>query len=101
VTAPKTIRKVSKVGQDGLPKIAVDRKDDIQMERIRARVWRPCDAEACWFDGVIHAASEYARITSSRSKSFYAKGSQVRVPEDYHFECVPPYARPLLRFFGR
>lgn len=98
---PKIIRKVTKVGQDGCPKIAVDRKNDIKMERVRARYWRPCESETCWFDGIIYATSEYAKITSSRVKSFYSKGSLVRVPQDYHFECVPPYTRPLLRFFGR
>lgn len=100
---PRVIRKVIKVDAKGRPKIARDRKTFIQMERVVARVSRGCAAgKECKFnnpltEGVIYAGDTYAKITDGAIRR---RGGGYKWPEsrDYHFACVPPEARPLVRF---
>lgn len=102
---PRVIRKVMKMGRDGRPKMARDRKTLIQMERVTAQAPRQCAYHGCKHvftegrqGGWIATGTEYAKVTSPLwgRRSSYKRWPETR---DYHFECVPPEARPLVRFF--
>lgn len=96
---PIVIRRVMKMGRDGRPKMARDRKTLIQMERVTATGGpRPCAYKGCLNGETIETGEEYAKVTSPLwgRRSSYKRWPETR---DYHFECVPPEARPLVRFF--
>lgn len=95
---PRVIRNVFKRGADGRVKIARDRREAIQMERVKARVSKPCSSYACPHHGIIDMGEEFAKITYlNQAKRI---GHQY-IPEvrNHHFECVPERAQPLVRFF--
>jgi hypothetical protein len=99
---PRVIRKVTVMGRDGRPKIARDRKARVTIERVKAQKPRPCGYYACRHDpadrGWIATGTEYAKVTSPLHVKTFGHRSFPE-PKDYHFECVPPEARPLVRFF--
>lgn len=93
---PRVIRNVFKRGADGRPKIARDRRAMIQMERIKARTPKPCKYHLCPTH-IIDMDEEYAKIT------YLSEGRRlghqfIPLTRDYHFECVPVVAKPLVRF---
>jgi hypothetical protein len=97
----KIIRRVIKVGRDGRPKSAMDSKARIHVERVKAFKTHVCAYRDCALGhGYIEAGVEYAKVTN-----FNLGGRRIGrynfppEPNDYHFECLPPDARPLLRFF--
>lgn len=94
---PRVIRKVIHTDSKGRPKVARDRKINVTMERMTARTSHLCHYYACPWDRVIEPKTEYAAITSLGAVRRI--GSQM-VPESrrFHFDCVPPEARPLVRF---
>jgi len=93
-----------KKGRDGRAKMARDRRTMIQMERVKAQSPRQCAYYDCPHKveggkhGYIDSGIEYAKVTSPLwgQRSSYKRWPEVR---DYHFECVPPEAKPLVRFF--
>lgn len=94
---PRVIRKVIRKDRQGNPKVARDRKSLIQMERIVARGERPCTYHGCEHGGVIGVGVPYARVASPLLQKRIGF-RYVPDPKDYHFDCVPPEARPLVRF---
>lgn len=94
---PRVIRKVTKVDAKGRAKIATDRKSGIRMERVTARTRRDCCYHACQ-RGFIAAGVEYAKVHANEGRPKFIRGRAIYSPRDYHFECVPPAARPLVRF---
>lgn len=94
----RVIRKVTKMGRDGRPKVAVDRKTHLRVERVRAQAPRRCSYRHCpELAGIIEDDTEYARLTYPRKVRRFPQ----HWPEsfDFHFQCLPPEARPLARFF--
>jgi len=95
---PRVIRRVVKKDRTGRPKVARDRKTQIQMERVTARSSRPCAASGCPKWRVLILPDEaYAKVTYAAEAR--RMGSHL-IPKvkDFHFECVPPEAQPLVRF---
>lgn len=84
---PRLIRRVVKQDAKGRAKVARDSKAGIQMERVTARKSpRPCSHRDCPMPGqMIEVGAEYAKVTDHNTR-------------DFHFDCVPPEARPLVRF---
>lgn len=93
---PRIIRRVFKFGKDGRAKIARDRRTRIQMERVKAQVERKCSHPACLRGGIITVGTEFAKLMTPQTR-FRGRSWPESYP--YHFECVPPDARPLVRFF--
>lgn len=94
----RVIRKVAKMGKDSRPKVARDRRENIQVERVTAQASRPCSRFDCKRK-TIDPGEKYAKLLTPTSQTRYVRGRLIRMPEDYHFDCVPPEAKPLLRFF--
>lgn len=97
---PRVIRKVVKRDAKGRPKIARDLKTDITMERVKAMHDRDCEYRGCPMPGgVIAGITQYAKVTDHRRLDGpRVKGRVLSRARDYHFDCVPPEARPLVRF---
>lgn len=95
---PKIIRLVTRKDAQGRPKIAADRKADIRMERVTAKGTRPCCYHHCSKGGFIQRDTEYAKVYANEGVPKRIKGRLIYSPRDYHFGCVPPPARPLVRF---
>lgn len=94
----RIIREVIKTDAKGRPKIAIDRKTGIRMERVTANGARPCCRHHCPEGGLIQRKTEYAKVYANEGQPTWVKGRLIYSPRDYHFECVPPPARPLVRF---
>lgn len=96
---PRVIRGVIARYRDakhkGQPKIARDRKTGIDMERVVARDSRRC-ARRC--ARMIGAGTAYAKVTDYNTPGPFIAGRRITPKQDYHFECVPPEAKPLVRF---
>lgn len=92
---PRIIRRVVKTDAKGRAKIARDRKARITMERITARDSRCC-AGTC--NGMITPKTEYAKVTRPTDYKNLGRRRLVPDPKCFHFECVPPEAKPLVRF---
>lgn len=99
------IRAVTKAGKDGRPKKARDRRSGIAMERVKAHVPKKCWYHKCPYTtqvlltkerGQISVGTEHAVITQ---RGVYANFGRFPEARAYHFECVPPEAKPLVRFF--
>lgn len=98
---PRVIRRVTRTDKKGRPKIAYDRKSRIRMERITARVTKVCTYYKCPHkDRRIDPGTLYAAVTTpGKGEQFRAPGRPaVDNPSTFHPDCVPPEARPLLRF---
>jgi hypothetical protein len=94
----RIIRRVVKTDKKGRPKVARDRKTGIDMERVTARTQQPCARGIhCPHGGLIFGGTEYAKV-SDMNKARRMGGAFIPDVKDYHFECVPPEARPLVRF---
>jgi hypothetical protein len=86
------IRKVTKVGSDGLPKVAADRKAKLTLEKVWSHGRRTCRSRCG-----VPIEGRYYRLTRMDRRRGY---NQIPMTEDYHVECVPEEAKLLLRFFG-
>lgn len=93
---PRVIRKITKCGRDWRPKVAKDYKTQVTLERVRATSQRKCTYRKCKHP--IEKGETYARVSDLKRRS----NNWQRWPDqnDYHFGCVPPEARGLLRFFS-
>jgi hypothetical protein len=82
-------------------KKARDLRTGLEMERIKARADRPCaaDLDCTRGTGVIYAGTEYAKIPDGSVRPMRIRGTLIYPLKDYHFDCVPEIARPLVRFF--
>lgn len=103
---PLVIRRVVRKDRHGRAKVARDSKAGISIERIKARVPRPCGYYKCPHldrlrygrqEGIISEGTEFARLDSGERRRM--GGRLVPIFREYHFDCLPPEARPLLRFF--
>lgn len=94
---PRVIRRVIKRTKDGRPKIAMDRRNSIRLERVVAQKPHYCKSRACSLNGsaLIFAGSQYAAV--SWGQQIYRGGGSYPVSHKYHFECVPQDAQPLVR----
>lgn len=93
------IRQVVKLDRKGAPKIARDRKAHLELERITARDDRPCSFHSCPLGGTIAAGTAYAKATDlNKNDGPFIRGRRLPTHRDFHFECVWPEARPLVRF---
>lgn len=107
MSRPRVIRKVTKMGRDGRPKVARDRREGLQIERVKAQADRPCalgldchQRRAHSMGGVILKDWEYAKITDAHGGRRF-RGGVIPDVKDYHFACVPLRALPMVRFFLR
>lgn len=94
---PRVIRRVIKWDRYKKPKIARDSRTQIRLERVVAQVRHCCTYHGCPEDRVILVGEAYAQFTSPRTRRRLG-WRDVPDPSDYHFDCVPPEARPLVRF---
>jgi len=78
----------------GRPKVARDRKSEFRMERITAGVARDCRAN-CGY--LIVKGERFARLTHPGLTKRIGRRNLLD-PVDYHFDCVPEGAKPLVRF---
>lgn len=100
----RVIRRVSDYDAKGNPRIARDRKTGLSMRRVKAASDHDCQAgTSCTYIGnildryTILAGTYYAKVvTPANGRRF---GPQ-RWPTErnYHPECVPSEAKPLVRF---
>lgn len=98
---PKVIRVVAGRFKDakrkGQPKIARDRRRGIEAELVYARAVRLCAYTGCPYpDRAITGA--YLKVTDLRKGGTFIAGRMIVKPLDYHPDCVPHEARPLVRF---
>lgn len=102
----RVIRKVTKIGRDKRPKVAYDRRTLIKMERVKAHTPKKCGYTLCPYPnslgfgkgGVIEVGTEHAVVTR-HAKGRWMGSTLIPDSAPYHFGCVPPEARPLVRFF--
>lgn len=94
---PRVIRKVVKVGRDGRPKTATDIKAGVAIKRITAHQEHRCGYPSCRWWRLIEVGTEYAQVFDGSHRPM----GRLMIPQSqpYHFECVPPNARRLVRFF--
>lgn len=102
---PRLLRRVVKWDRQGKPKIARDYRSHIQIEHIIAKMDRACAAGKycrCKTDSVdgfrylIKTGQPYAKVIGTERR--YMAGRYIPVPKDYHLDCVPEKAKPLVRF---
>lgn len=95
MSRPKIIRRVTKMGRDGKPKVARDRRTGITVERVTALTEHRCMGKGCLTPTIVPGVT-YAKVTPPLSR-----GSWRRFPviETYHWRCLPDAAVPLRRFF--
>ena len=99
MTKPRIIRRVIRFDAKNRPKKARDYRTEITMERVTARSARRCNYHACPFRKAIPIGTEYAKIVAPKHRRPRLIGGRlINDQVDYHFECVPPEARPLVRF---
>jgi hypothetical protein len=101
---PAIIRRVIKADRFGKPKIVRDYRAFITVERILAAKARWCAAgNGCQHnrDRFTHAIIErgdyYAALTENNKVGRYVGHPPTH---NYHFECLPPKAKPMVRFFA-
>jgi hypothetical protein len=99
---PIVIRMVTEWDRKDRPKVARDRKAMLVLERVSARADRPCARGIeCQISGLIAAGTEYAKATDldpRHADGPFIRGRRLNKTADFHFECVWPEARPLVRF---
>lgn len=94
---PIVIRMVTEWDRQDRPKVARDRKAELVLERVVARTNRPCASATCQFP--IGAGTEYTKATDLKvADGPFVRGRRLHTTRDFHFECVWPEARPLVRF---
>ena len=100
MSRPRVIRKVSKTTRDGRVKVAIDRKARLTVERIEAHVDHQCESRGHRLDGnrEIRPGEEYVRLTYLGETRWMGR-RPVPLSYEYHLDCLPPEARPLVRFF--
>lgn len=97
---PRIIRKVTKMGRDGRPKVVRDYYLGITVERVKASAPRRCADPGCPWP--IDRGYFYCKVTDPYD---FARGVRVRgmsiSTKDYHARCLPPKLIPVRRFFAR
>jgi hypothetical protein len=91
---PRVIRKVTKMGRDGRPKVVRDRRLQQTAERIICQSEKQCCNLDCpQPDKMIVANWTYVKITYPRIGF-----SRYPISKAFHMNCAPDEARPMLRF---
>ena len=98
MSRPRVIRRVIKMGRDGNPKAAHDSKTGVFIERVTALVQHKCGNPNCEWLRIIMPATQYALVTDANRRRRMGR-KMIPEAQPYHFECVPPNARRLVRFF--
>jgi len=101
---PKVVRRVSKWTKETKtkprrPKVARDYRTRVQVERVMASTGHMCLSRKCPFKQAIRSGVEYAQVQSPKftgNRTSYRPFPETR---KYHFECLPPEAQALRRFF--
>lgn len=96
MSRPRVIRKVTKMGRDGRPKVVRDRRLQLTAERVVASTPKKCCQENCWaVEHLIAPGSTYIKITYPRIGF-----SRYPVSKVFHLGCTPAETHPMMRFLA-
>lgn len=95
---PKTIRKVVKFGRDQRVKMVRDFREKAVVTRIQAHTLHACGYTACPANRLIEPGDEYANVAYTQQRQ-YSGFRNWPVERTYHFDCLPPELKPVIRFF--
>lgn len=99
-TKPQQRFSVRKRDAKKVVKIVRDRETYTTLERVKAIRDRGCYSELCsYFMSRISKGQEYARVLNPDLQGPFVRGQRMAVYEDFHFDCVPERAQPLLEYY--
>jgi hypothetical protein len=83
MTRPRVIRKVSRLDKSGKVKVVKDLREQISIEKVKAKTRRRCQSLTCPFRNDIRPTEIYYRVTNIKRTSFH----NYPLTLDFHFTC--------------